>query len=161
MSASALSAMTFSPSSAEHVGERRLGRRQVAQIQVTAAEHDAGGDVVGMERQAGPEQLERPGDVPVLPMHLGERRERQALGVFGVPALQLFDLAKCHPESAFRGSEVPWGTCDRCRCGEFRESSEPPPACQLLTSCAALRFGVDRLKLMALLFPQVRSSRSY
>ena len=117
----------------KHVGERGLGGRKVAQVQMAAAEHDAGRDVVRVKREAGPEQLERPGDVPVLPMHLGKRRERQALGVFGVPALQLFDLAKCHPGSAFRGSEVPWGKRDRLACGEFRESSEPPPACQLLT----------------------------
>jgi hypothetical protein len=80
---------------------------------VAPAEHDAGRDVVGVKRQAGPKQLERPGVVPVLPMHLRERRKRQALGVFGVPALQLFDLAKCHPGSAFRGSELPWGKSDR------------------------------------------------
>ena len=49
MSASAFKAMTFSPSSVEHVEERGLRGLHVAQVHVAAAQHDAGRDVVGMD----------------------------------------------------------------------------------------------------------------
>ena len=105
MSASALSAITFSPSRAEHVRNARLGGGNVAQVQVTAAEHDAGGDVVGVERQARAEQVERPLHLAVLPVDFGERGEGQSLRVLGVSALELLDLAKCHPGPGFSRCE--------------------------------------------------------
>ena len=81
----------------EHVEERGLRGVHVAHVHVTAAQHDAGRDVVGMDLEAGAEEFEGALNLPVLAMHLGERRKREALGVLGVPALELLDLAKCHP----------------------------------------------------------------
>ena len=52
MSASAFRAITFSPSSDEHVEERGFGRVHVAQVHVAAAQDDARGDVVGMDAEA-------------------------------------------------------------------------------------------------------------
>ncbi len=87
----------------EHVGERGFGRGEIAEIEVTPTQDDTRGDVVGMELQAGTQQVERPGDVPVLTMHFREGGEGQALGIFSVPPLELLDLARCHPDSGFRG----------------------------------------------------------
>ena len=69
----------------------------------------------------------------------------------------VFRFRWCHRVRVPR-SEVPWGKSDRCGCGEFRESSGRPPACQLLSN-GALRFCVDRLKLMALFDPPGREFR--
>ena len=110
MSASALSAITFSPSRREHVGERGFGGRQVAEIQMAAAQHDAGRDVVGMQLEPGPQQLQRARHVAVLAVDLGQGRECESLGVLGVTALEFLDLAKCHPGPGFSGSGSLGGT---------------------------------------------------
>jgi hypothetical protein len=77
----------------EDVGEGRLGGRQIAQVEVTPTEHDAGGDVIRMVQQAGLEQLEGPRYVTILPVDFGERGEGEPVGIFGVPALEFLDLA--------------------------------------------------------------------
>jgi hypothetical protein len=81
-----------------HVEERLFGGVHVAQIEVAAAEDDAGRDVVGMVLEAGGEQVEGPLNLAVLPVHLGEGGKGQSLRVLGVSTLELLDLAKCHPD---------------------------------------------------------------
>ena len=107
----------------EHVRERRFGRREVAQVEVAATEHDAGGDVVGMERQAGPQQLERTRHVAVLAVALRKRSEGQALGILSVPTLELLYFAKCHRGPLVEVRAGVEGTCWSLQ--GSRESSEP------------------------------------
>jgi hypothetical protein len=78
------------------VSERVFRRRQITQILVAAAEDDAGRDVVGMQFQAGREQLQSPGDVSDFSVHLCERRKGQPMRIFGVSALKFFDFARGH-----------------------------------------------------------------
>src|SRR5918992_5992028 len=99
---------------------------------MASAEHDTGGDVIGMELQAGREQLERSGNVADFSVYLRERRKGQPVRIFGVTALKFFDFARGH-RFRYSRSEIGQG---KKRCASLRgvgESSDRRPPCQLLT----------------------------
>ena len=60
MSASALSAITFSVSSVEHVHEGLLGRGVILEVKVAPAQYDAGWYVVGVKLESGGQDAYRP-----------------------------------------------------------------------------------------------------
>ncbi len=101
----------------QHVQKGRLGLPDVAQIHVAATQHDARRDVVRMVLETQIEQLERPLSLTILPVDFGERGESESLRVLGVPALELLDLAKCHPGPGL--SDV-WNGVGRRRFGSLR-----------------------------------------
>jgi hypothetical protein len=71
-----------------------------------------------MELEAGAEEVEGPLDLPVLPVHLGQGREGEPLRVLGVSALELLDLAKCHPGPGLSRFESGSGDDALKGCGE-------------------------------------------
>jgi hypothetical protein len=90
----------------EHVSKRSLGRREIAEVLVTPAEHDACRDVVRVQLQTNPQQFEGTSQVAILTVDLGQRREREPVRILGVPALQFIDFARGHRIPGSR-SEMP------------------------------------------------------
>ena len=75
------------------MGERRLGRPVLAEVQAAAAEHDVARNVVGVEFQALAEDIPGFEVVAVLAENLRVGREDGPLGILLPTALELLDLA--------------------------------------------------------------------
>jgi hypothetical protein len=79
------------------VGEGGLGLGVPAQVELAAAQDDAGRDVVRVKLQTGAQNAQRPFRVAGLPIRLGQRGEAEALRVLGEAPLEFLDLADGHP----------------------------------------------------------------
>ena len=113
----------------EHMEECPLGGVDVPQVEMAAAQDDARRYVIGVERQAGSEQVEGPLNLAVLPVHFGEGGEGESLRVLGVSTLELLDLAKCHPDPGLSRCESGVGGRRPSRCvgSQVRVASRPRP----------------------------------
>ena len=99
----------------QHVLKCMLSLGVVAQVEVAAAQHDAGRDVVRPLGHPFRQDLERAGGVLHLAVGLCQRGEREALPVFPPETFEFGDLAGGHFVPVGDEVELRSGAVSRCR----------------------------------------------
>jgi hypothetical protein len=67
---------------------------------MTAAEYDAGWDVVGMQFESDPEELESASDIAVLAVDLSQGRKGEPVRILGVSTKRVPDVV-AYPEQGY------------------------------------------------------------